>query len=35
MEGDMEEKVQTFRGKNEKNCQVLVLDYLTKRLFQL
>ena len=24
VEGDMEEKLQTFSGKNEKNCQVLV-----------
>ncbi|MPC77634.1 hypothetical protein E2C01_072093 [Portunus trituberculatus] len=29
----MEERLQTFVGKNEKNCQVLTFDYLTKRLF--
>ena len=33
VEGDVEEKVQTFGGKNEKNCQVLVSDYLIKPLF--
>ncbi|MPC94487.1 hypothetical protein E2C01_089658 [Portunus trituberculatus] len=29
----MEERLQTFRGKNEKNCSVLMFDYFRKQLF--
>ncbi|MPC77636.1 hypothetical protein E2C01_072094 [Portunus trituberculatus] len=29
----MEERLQTFGGKNEKNYQVLTFDYFTKLLF--